>query len=54
MQFVDESATELARMQAADSVEPVTVFDPGVVSEARGDISALFEGAKASEALAVS
>lgn len=51
VQFVDETATELARMQAADSVEPVTVFDPGVVSEARGDISALFEAVRANRPL---
>ncbi len=51
VQFVDEVATELARMQAADSVEPVTVFDPGVVSEARGAISALFEEVRAARPL---
>ncbi|MBE0417682.1 MAG: hypothetical protein IBX63_07945, partial [Coriobacteriia bacterium] len=51
VQFVDESATELARMQAADSVEPVTVFDTGVVSEARGDVSATFEAMRVNRLL---
>lgn len=46
VQFVDEPATEMARMQAADSVEPVTVFDPGVLSEARGDVSRLFDSVR--------
>ena len=43
VQFVDEAATQLARQQAAASVEPVTVFDPSVVAEARGDVSSVFE-----------
>ncbi|MDF1541676.1 MAG: HDIG domain-containing protein [Anaerosomatales bacterium] len=43
VQFVDEEATDFARTQAAASVESVTVFDPGVVAEARGDVAATFE-----------
>ncbi len=43
VQFVDEEATERARAEAAESVEPVTVFDPTVLAEARGDVSSVFE-----------
>ncbi len=52
VQFVDEDATERLRQQAADSVEPVTVFDPGIVSEARGDVSAAFETIRLNRPLA--
>jgi putative nucleotidyltransferase with HDIG domain len=43
VQFVDEAATKLARSQAADSVETVTVFDPSVVAQARADVASAFD-----------
>lgn len=43
VQFVDEQATERARAEAEESVDPVTVFDPEVLAEARGDVSRTFD-----------
>lgn len=51
VQFVDEAATELARAQAGDSVEPVTVFDPTVVADTRADIAALFDAVRSNRPL---
>ncbi|MBS3956224.1 MAG: HDIG domain-containing protein [Clostridiales bacterium] len=46
VQFVDEPATALARQAAADSVEPVYVFDAQVLAEARGDVAAYFDAVR--------
>ncbi len=43
VQFEDEAATEEARKEAAESVEPVVVFDQTAVSDARGDVNAFFD-----------
>ena len=43
VQFVDERATEMARAEAAASVEPVTVFNAEVLAESRGDVSRIFD-----------
>jgi len=45
VQFVDEAATEAARQEVAESVEPVYVFDQNAVSDARGDVNAFFDAA---------
>ncbi len=46
VQFVDEAATEAARAAAAESVEPVYVFDASVLAEARGDVGAYFDAVR--------
>ena len=43
VQFEDEAATEAARQEAADSVEPVFVFDANAVHDARGDVARFFD-----------
>jgi len=49
VQFVDERATEAARREAADSVEPVYVFDQSALTEARGDVTSFFDSALAAK-----
>ncbi len=43
VQFEDEAATEAARQEAADSVEPVFVFDANAGADARGDVTLFFD-----------
>jgi len=49
VQFIDEEATARARQEAADSVEPVYVFDQNALTEARGDVTAFFDTAIAAK-----
>jgi putative nucleotidyltransferase with HDIG domain len=50
VQFEDEAATESARQEAADSVEPVFVFDANAGADARGDVTLFFETLLAAKA----
>ncbi len=43
VQFEDEEATQRARDEAANAIAPVYVFDAEALTEARGDVTALFD-----------
>ncbi|MDY0088538.1 MAG: HDIG domain-containing protein [Coriobacteriia bacterium] len=47
VQFVDETATEAARRQAAAAIEPVTVFDTEVVATGRQQVASVFVAIRA-------
>jgi len=49
VQFEDERATEAARQEAADSVEPVYVFDQNALTEARAEVTAFFDASLAAK-----
>ncbi len=49
VQYVDEDATQAARDVAADSVNPVYVFDPNASSEGRQDVALFFDAALATQ-----
>jgi putative nucleotidyltransferase with HDIG domain len=50
VQFEDEAATQAAQQEAADSVEPVFVFDAAAGTAARGDVTIFFDTVLAAQA----